>query len=106
MSVAFADPIIAQTSSEDKIHFVDEQIMIMADISNNQDMQQNFAYVTQVRNDNDVVISLSWLTGSLSPGRHFSLHNLGCMPNLERITFRYMFGRVLMILLRCLLHYS
>lgn len=71
MSVAFADPIIAQTSSEDKIHFVDEQIMIIADISNNQDMQQNFAYVTQVRNDHDVVISLSWLTGSLSPGQSF-----------------------------------
>ncbi len=36
MSVAFADPIIPQTSSEDKIHFVDEQIMMMTDISNNQ----------------------------------------------------------------------
>ena len=37
MGVAFADPISAQTSSEDKTHFVDEQIMIMADISNNQE---------------------------------------------------------------------
>ncbi len=72
MNVAFADPVIAQTSSEDKIHFVDEQIMIMADISNNRDIQQNFAYITQVRNDHDVVISLSWLTGSLSPGQSFS----------------------------------
>ncbi len=72
MNVTFADPVIAQTSSEDKIHFVDEQIMIMTDISNNQDMQQNFACVTQVRNDHDVVISLSWLTGSLSPGQSFS----------------------------------
>ena len=33
----------------DKIHFVDEQIMIMADISNSQDTQQNFAYITQVK---------------------------------------------------------
>ena len=72
MGVAFADPIIAQTSSEDNIHFVDEQIMIMADISNNQDTQQNFAYITQVRNNDDVVISLSWLTGSLSPRQSFS----------------------------------
>ena len=72
MGVAFADPISAQTSSEDKTHFVDEQIMIMADISNNQDTQQNFAYITQVRDNDDVVISLSWLTGSLSPRQSFS----------------------------------
>ena len=45
MGMAYADPITAQTSSDDKIHFVDEQIMIMADISNNQDTQQNFAYI-------------------------------------------------------------
>ena len=72
MGMAFADPITAQTSSEDKVHFVDEQIMIMADISNDQDTQQNFAYITQVRNDDNVVISLSWLTGSLSPGQSLS----------------------------------
>jgi len=72
MGYAFAEPITAQVSSQEKIHFVDEQIMIMADISNNQDVQQNFAYITQVKNDKDVVISLSWLTGSLSPRQSFS----------------------------------
>jgi len=72
IGVAFAEPITAQTTSEDKIHFVDEQIMIMADISNNQDIQQTFAYITQVRDDDGVVISLSWLTGSLSPRQSFS----------------------------------
>jgi len=59
LGVAFTDPVTTQTSSEDKIHFVDEQIMIMADISNNQDTQQNFAYITQVKTDDDDVISLS-----------------------------------------------
>ena len=39
MSVVFADPIVESTLSEDKIHFVDEQIMIISDISNNQDTQ-------------------------------------------------------------------
>ncbi len=72
MGYVFAEPITAQVSSHEKIHFVDEQIMIMADISNNQDVQQNFAYITQVKNDKDVVISLSWLTGSLSPRQSFS----------------------------------
>ena len=72
MGYVFAEPVTTTVSSQEKIHFVDEQIMIMADISNNQDVQQNFAYITQVKNDNDVVISLSWLTGSLSPGQSFS----------------------------------
>lgn len=39
--MAFADPI-----TTDKIHFVDEQIMIMTDMSNSQNIQQNFAYIT------------------------------------------------------------
>ena len=72
MGFAFAEPVTSEISSQEKIHFVDEQIMIMTDISNNQDIQQNFAYITQVTNDDHVVVSLSWLTGSLSPRQMFS----------------------------------
>ena len=69
--LAFAEPVSTEIPSGEKTHYVDEQIMIMADISNNQDVLQNFAYLTQVKNDQDVVISLSWLTGSLSPRQSF-----------------------------------
>lgn len=69
---AFAEPVSTAIPSGEKIHYVDEQIMVMADISNNQDVPQNFAYLTQVKNDQGVVISLSWLTGSLSPRQSFS----------------------------------
>ena len=72
MGYVFADHVTTQVSSQEKIHFVDEQIMIMTDISNNQDIHQNFAYITQVTNDDHVVVSLSWLTGSLSPKQMFS----------------------------------
>ena len=72
MSTVYAEPITSEISSEKKSHIVDEQIMIMADISNSQDTQQEFAYLTQVTNDENVVISLSWLTGSLSPRQSFS----------------------------------
>lgn len=72
MGIAFAEPVSTEIPSGEKTHYVDEQIMIMADISNNQDISQNFAYITQVKNDQDVVISLSWLTGSLSPRQSFS----------------------------------
>jgi len=70
--VAFAESVTTQIVTQDKTLLVDEQIMIMADISNNQDIQQNFAYITQVKNNDQVVISLSWLTGLLSPRQIFS----------------------------------
>lgn len=69
---AFAESVTTEVVSQEKTHLVDEQIMIMADISNNQDVIQNFVYVTQVRNDDGIVISLSWLTGSLTPRQSFS----------------------------------
>ena len=72
MGTVYAEPVTTQVASEKKSHIVDEQIMIVTDISNGQDVQQNFAYITQVTNDENVVISLSWLTGSLSPRQSFS----------------------------------
>ena len=72
MGTVFAEPVTTEVASEKKQHIVDEQIMIVTDISNGQDVQQNFAYITQVANDENVVISLSWLTGSLSPRQSFS----------------------------------
>ena len=72
MGTVFAEPVTTEVASEKKQHLVDEQIMIVTDISNGQDVQQNFAYITQVTNDENVVISLSWLTGSLSPRQSFS----------------------------------
>ena len=74
VSVSFvhAETIISYNLSEEKSLIVDEQIMIMTDISNSQDIEQNFAYLTQIKNDDGVVISLSWLTGSLSPHQSFS----------------------------------
>lgn len=46
--------------------------MITADVSNKQNMPQHFAYLTQIKNEDGIVISLSWLTGSLSPNQSLS----------------------------------
>jgi hypothetical protein len=46
MGTVFAEPVTTQITSDEKTLVVDEQIMIMTDISNNQDVQQNFAYIT------------------------------------------------------------
>jgi len=59
------------SQDEDKVT-VDKQVMIMADLSNGQDRDQKFAYIVQIRDENGVVILLSWITGSLTPGQSFS----------------------------------
>ena len=48
---------------------VDHQIQITADLTNNQKKEQPFAYLVQIQNEGGVTISLSWITGSLSPGQ-------------------------------------
>ena len=62
----------AKLVADDDTIQVDNQVMIVADLSNGQDRDQKFAYIVQIHNENDIVVSLSWLTGSLSPYQTFS----------------------------------
>ncbi len=48
---------------------VNKQVQITSDVTNNQDRTQPFAYLVQIQNQNGVIVSLSWLTGSLDPGQ-------------------------------------
>ncbi|HMK32820.1 MAG TPA: hypothetical protein VK431_04260 [Nitrosopumilaceae archaeon] len=48
---------------------VNKQVQITSDITNGQDRSQPFAYIVQIQNQDGVVVSLSWLTGSLDPGQ-------------------------------------
>ena len=52
--------------------FVDEQVRIESDLTNNQDRQQNFAYIVQIKDSDGVTVSLGWITGSLSPNQRLS----------------------------------
>lgn len=49
-----------------------KQVMITSDVINNQDSSQSFAYISQIKDESGIVISLSWLTGSLSPNQSLS----------------------------------
>ena len=63
----------AQIVSQDENKItVDKQIMVVSDISNGQDRDQKFAYIVQIQDENNVVILLSWLTGSFAPRQNFS----------------------------------
>jgi len=52
--------------------FVDQQVQIVADLTNSQDRIQNFAYIVQIEDDEGVSISLAWITGALSPNQRLS----------------------------------
>ena len=48
---------------------VNKQVQITADVTNGQDRTQPFAYLVQIQNQDGVVVSLSWISGSLDPGQ-------------------------------------
>ena len=51
---------------------VDKQVQITADLTNNQQREQPFAYLVQIQNEDGVTISLSWIAGSLAAGQSMS----------------------------------
>jgi len=45
-----------------------KQMQVVAEVTNGQDRAQPFAYIVQIQNKDGVVVSLSWLTGTLNAG--------------------------------------
>ncbi len=50
----------------------DMQIQLIADIENQQDEEQEFAFFVQIQDDKKTTISLSWITGTLTSLQSFS----------------------------------
>jgi hypothetical protein len=65
---------------------VDTQVEITADLTNNQDRTQSFAYLVQIQDENGVTMSLSWITGSLEPGQFMSPSQSWTPTSLGRYT--------------------
>lgn len=51
---------------------VGKQVQITTDVTNSQDRTQPFAYIVQIQNQDGVVYSLSWITGTLDAGQSLS----------------------------------
>lgn len=52
---------------------INQQIQIVSDLINNKSKDQPFAYLVQIQDSNGITVSLSWITGSLSPNQSMSL---------------------------------
>ena len=63
----------------------DQQIQITCDLGNNQDTEQQFAYLILIKNsDDDVTTSLSWIGGTLLPGQILN-SSLSWIPHVPGI---------------------
>ncbi len=51
---------------------INQQVQIAADITNNQEIDQKFVYIVQIKDTEGVVIHLVWITGELKPHQTFS----------------------------------
>ena len=51
---------------------VDQQVQIKADITSGQDRDQDFAYLVQIQNEDEVTIALSWIAGTIGAEATFS----------------------------------
>ncbi len=57
-----------------------QQIQIAANITNNQEKSQKFAYLVQIKNKTGFVVSVGWISGQLTPDQTFS-PSLSWTPN-------------------------
>jgi hypothetical protein len=51
---------------------VGKQVQVTTDVTNEQNRAQPFAYLVQIENQDGVVYSLSWITGTLDAGQSLS----------------------------------
>lgn len=72
VNFAFAETPIQIDTTQNKSVEVGKQIQVAADLKNNQDVEQDFAYIVQIQDDDEVTVSLAWITGSLQPAQSFS----------------------------------
>lgn len=50
---------------------VNQQVLISSKITNAQDVNQDFIYIVQIKNEQGVVIKIGWITGSLTKYQNF-----------------------------------
>lgn len=80
VGVAHAQGVNLGMGGNTKTIEVGKQIQIAADLKNNQDIEQDFAYIVQIQDENGVTVALSWITGVLTPAQSFS-PSLSWIPN-------------------------
>ncbi|MDH3191476.1 MAG: hypothetical protein OEM18_02160 [Nitrosopumilus sp.] len=50
---------------------VNQQVLVSSKITNMQDTTQDFIYIVQIKNENDIVVKIGWITGNLTKQQKF-----------------------------------
>ncbi|MGI0018643.1 MAG: hypothetical protein ACREA1_08030 [Nitrosotalea sp.] len=66
--------------SLDKVS-VNQQIQVVADVTNQENKDQPFAYLVQIQDNNGITVSLSWITGAMTPRQTLNLGQ-SWLPNM------------------------
>ncbi|MFY3739634.1 MAG: hypothetical protein HMLIMOIP_000053 [Candidatus Nitrosomirales archaeon] len=70
--IVFRDPALVDQEDNALTDLtVGSQVVIQSQITNSQTNTQPFAYIVQIKDENDVTVSLSWLTGELAAADSF-----------------------------------
>ena len=77
---------------------VNQQVQITAKITNTQEEIQDFVYIVQIKDENDIVVKLGWISGSLTKYQSFE-PSLSWTPKDSGtcIMQRFLFGIVFYI---------
>jgi hypothetical protein len=51
---------------------VNQLVQVTADVTNNQDIPQDFIYIVQIKDEFGIIRYLAWISGTLEPGQSFS----------------------------------
>lgn len=65
--------VVDSFDNEIDITTVDKPVLISADVTNLEADNQSFAYIIQIKDDENTTISISWITGVLSPDQTFDV---------------------------------
>ena len=52
---------------------INEQLQIVGDVKNNQEYEQDFVFLIQIKENSGTVVSLSWIKGKLSPNQELQV---------------------------------
>ena len=91
--------ILGQTGDTIEELSVGQTGMIFSKIKNSIDFSQDFAYIVQIKNENEDVVSLSWVTGQTIPSQELGM-SVSWMPEksgkylLERFVWNSVKGAI------------
>ncbi len=80
--------LVDQSGKQLEEVFVGQQVLVQADVRNNLEQKQPFAYLVLINDGDGFTVSLSWITGTLPSGETLSAAQSWIPDNAGRYTVK------------------